>query len=70
MKPRFSLADFIPPRKPSRRQRVIARKIDALMQAQKLIASAIAALQDDRHSRGVSLAGDADGLIQTVFTDE
>ena len=66
---RFSADDFFP-REPTRKQRMLARKIETLKQAQALLESAISALRAERHNRGVALACDADTLIQEVFTDE
>lgn len=70
-KPRFSTADLSPqPRRPSRRERVINRKLENLAQVQSLIAAAIEALKAGRHNRGVSLASDASPHLDAVFCDD
>lgn len=70
-KPRFSVTDLTPPpRKPSRRERVINRKLKNLARVQSLIAAAIKALKAGRHNRGVSLATDATSHLDAVFCDD
>lgn len=69
-KPRFSTADLSQPRRPSRRERVIKRKLENLTQVQSLIAAAIKALRAGRHIRGVSRAADAVAPLNAVFLDD